>query len=390
MRKPVVLSIALLLLVVLMACVFIPSQDWNPSDVLENVVTKVPDIVSPNVPPVFVNAEDLANVDQVLTTLYERVNPGVVTIIATTRQGEGSGSGFVYDYEGHILTNYHVVKDAETIEVDFASGKKIYGDVIATDVDSDIAVVHVDMPAAELVPLSLGDSDQLKVGQMVVAIGNPYRLTSTMTLGVVSAKGRILDSLRSTEDFTSYTAGDLIQTDAAINPGNSGGPLLNLAGQVVGINRAIRTSGTTLEGGAVNTGIGYAVSINIVKRVVPVLISKGSYDYPLMGISSSSNELTLSMWKKISHTVTSGVYVVSVTPGGPADRAGLVGGSQATDVQGFYSGGDIITAVDGLPVNIYGDLISYIFKNKSPGDVIVLTIIRNDREMEVPLTLGSR
>lgn len=206
MRKPVVLSIALLLLVVLMACVFIPSQDWNPSDVLENVVTKVPDIVSPNVPPVFVNAEDLANVDQVLTTLYERVNPGVVTIIATTRQGEGSGSGFVYDYEGHILTNYHVVKDAETIEVDFASGKKIYGDVIATDVDSDIAVIHVDMPAAELVPLSLGDSDQLKVGQMVVAIGNPYRLTSTMTLGVVSAKGRILDSLRTTEDFTSYTA----------------------------------------------------------------------------------------------------------------------------------------------------------------------------------------
>ena len=390
MRKPVIVTIALILLMVLMACVFIPSQNWNPSDVLENVVTKVPDIVSPNVPPVFVNAEDLANVDQVLTTLYERVNPGVVTIIATTRQGEGSGSGFVYDYEGHILTNYHVVKDAETIEVDFASGKKIYGDVIATDVDSDIAVIHVDMPAAELVPLSLGDSDQLKVGQMVVAIGNPYRLTSTMTLGVVSAKGRILDSLRSTEDFTSYTAGDLIQTDAAINPGNSGGPLINLAGQVVGINRAIRTSGTTLEGWAVNTGIGYAVSINIVKRVVPVLISKGSYDYPLIGISSSSNELTLSMWKKISHTVTSGVYVVSVTPGGPADRAGLVGGSQATDVQGFYSGGDIITAVDGLPVNIYGDLISYIFKNKSPGDVIVLTIIRNDREMEVPLTLGSR
>jgi len=167
MRKPVIVTIALLLLMVLMACVFIPSQNWNPSDVLENVVTKVPEIVAPNVPPIFVNAEDLANVDQVLTTLYERVNPGVVTIIATTRQGEGSGSGFVYDYEGHILTNYHVVKDAETIEVDFASGKKIYGDVIATDVDSDIAVVHVDMPAAELVPLSLGDSDQLKVGQMV-------------------------------------------------------------------------------------------------------------------------------------------------------------------------------------------------------------------------------
>jgi 2-alkenal reductase len=262
--------------------------------------------------------------------------------------------------------------------------------VIATDLDSDIAVVKVDVPANELVPLPLGDSDTLKVGQMVVAIGNPYRLTSTMTLGVVSAKGRILDSLRTTEDFTSYTAGDLIQTDAAINPGNSGGPLLNLAGEVVGINRAIRTSGTTLEGGAVNTGIGYAVSINIVKRVVPVLISEGVYNYPLMGISSSSTVLTLSMWQLISDTVTSGVYVVSVTPGGPADQAGLIGGTQATELQGFYSGGDIITAVDGMPVNIYGDLISYIFKNKSPGDVINMTIIRNGQEMEVPLTLGSR
>jgi 2-alkenal reductase len=159
---------------------------------------------------------------------------------------------------------------------------------------------------------------------------------------------------------------------------------------VVGINRAIRTSGTTIEGEAVNSGIGYAVSINIVKRVVPILISEGTYDYPLMGISSSSTELTLSQWEQISDTLTSGVYVVSVTPGGPADQAGLIGGSQPTDIQGFYSGGDIIIAVDGIPVNLYGDLISYIFKNKSPGDVITLTINRNGQEMEVPLTLGSR
>jgi len=390
MKRPVKILIAILTLAVLVACAFTPTLDWNKPGVVDTLATKVPEIVSTNIPPVFVNAEDLANVDQFLTTLYEKINPGVVTIIATSTQGEGSGSGFVYDYDGHIITNYHVVEGADAIEVDFASGKKVYGDVIATDIDSDIAVIKVDLPASELVPLPLGDSDALKVGQMVVAIGNPYRLTSTMTLGVVSAKGRVLDSLRTTEDFTSYTAGDLIQTDAAINPGNSGGPLLNLAGEVVGVNRAIRTSGTTIEGGAVNTGIGYAVSINIVKRVVPVLISEGVYNYPLMGISSTSTELTLDMWRQISDTVTSGVYVVSVTPGGPADQAGLVGGTQATDLQGFYTGGDIIIAVDGLPVNIYGDLISYIFKNKSPGDVINLTIIRDGQEMEVPLTLGSR
>jgi len=165
---------------------------------------------------------------------------------------------------------------------------------------------------------------------------------------------------------------------------------LNLAGEVIGIIRAIRTSGTTIEGEAVNSGIGYAISINIVKRVVPFLINDGKYDYPLMGISSSSTDLTLSQWKLINDSITSGVYVMSVTPGGPADQAGLIGGNQATELQGFYTGGDIIVAVDGLPVKVYGDLISYIFKNKSPGDVITLTIIRNGQQKEVNLTLGSR
>ncbi len=390
MKKPITILVAILALAVMLACAYTPDLDWNLPGKVDSQPTRAPAVVTPNIPPVFVNAEDIANTDVILTSLYERVNPGVVTIIAYTSQGEGSGSGFVYDYDGHVITNYHVVEGAETVEVDFASGLKVYGQVIASDIDSDIAVIKIDVPADELVPLPLGDSDTLKVGQMVVAIGNPYRLTSTITLGIVSAKGRILDSLRTTEDFTSYTAGDLIQTDAAINPGNSGGPLLNLAGEVVGINRAIRTSGTTIEGEAVNSGIGYAVSINIVKRVVPVLISEGKYDYPLMGISSSSTELTLSQWELVSDTITSGIYVISVTPGGPADQAGLIGGTQATELQGFYSGGDIITAVDGMPVKIYGDLISYIFKNKSPGEVINLSIIRNGQEMEVPLTLGSR
>jgi 2-alkenal reductase len=388
MKKTIIVVLALLIIGVLVACQFLPDINFGSDTAPTQSSTQLPQPTA--APQIIVNAEDIASADQILTSLYEQVNPGVVTIIAYSNMGEGSGSGFVYDYDGHIITNYHVVEDAETIEVAFASGLKVYATLIGTDIDSDIAVIKVNVARDQLVPLKLGDSDALKVGQMVIAIGNPYRLTSTMTFGVVSAKGRILDSLRTTEDMVSYTAGDLIQTDATINPGNSGGPLLNLAGEVIGVNRAIYTSGTTIEGEAVNSGIGYAVSINIVKRVVPFLISEGKYDYPLMGISSSSTEMTLSQWQLVSDTVTSGVYIMSVTPGGPADQAGLVGGSKPTEIQGFYSGGDIIIAVDGMPVKIYGDLISYIFKNKSPGDVITLTILRNDQQMEVDLTLGSR
>jgi len=388
MKKTIIVVLALLIIGVLVSCQFLPDINFGSDTAPTQSSTQLPQPTA--APQIIVNAEDIASADQILTSLYEQVNPGVVTIIAYSNMGEGSGSGFVYDYDGHIITNYHVIEDAETIEVAFASGLKVYATLIGTDIDSDIAVIKVNVARDQLVPLKLGDSDALKVGQMVVAIGNPYRLTSTMTFGVVSAKGRILDSLRTTEDMVSYTAGDLIQTDATINPGNSGGPLLNLAGEVIGVNRAIYTSGTTIEGEAVNSGIGYAVSINIVKRVVPFLISEGKYDYPLMGISSSSTEMTLSQWQLVSDTVTSGVYIMSVTPGGPADQAGLVGGSKPTEIQGFYSGGDIIIAVDGMPVKIYGDLISYIFKNKSPGDVITLTILRNDQQMEVDLTLGSR
>jgi 2-alkenal reductase len=302
----------------------------------------------------------------------------------------GSGSGFVIDEEGHILTNFHVVEGATEVEVDFPNGQKVMGEVLATDPDSDVAVVKVSVSPDILFPLRLGNSDDLKVGQMVVAIGNPFRLSNTMTLGIVSAKGRVLDSIRTTSDQGTYSAGDLIQTDASINPGNSGGPLLNLNGEVVGINRAIQTTGTTVQGEAVNTGIGFAVSINIVKRVVPYLIQQGSYDYPYMGITSSREDLTLAEWQALGFSQTSGSYVMSVTPGGPAALAGLKGGTNTTSIQGLYSGGDLIIAVDGHPVQVYGDVISYIFLNKSPGDKIVLTVIRKGTQQEVTLTLGKR
>ncbi|MGB9898244.1 S1C family serine protease, partial [Thermanaerothrix sp.] len=311
--------------------------------------------------------------------------------IATTTDGEieSLGSGFVYDREGHIVTNYHVVEGASGLEVFFPSGLKVRAKVIGQDLDSDLAVIKVDVPADALVPLPLGDSDQVRVGQTAIAIGNPFGLTGTMTVGIVSAKGRTLESLRQAESGTFFSAGDVIQTDASINPGNSGGPLLNLAGEVIGVNRAIRTTGTTITGEPVNSGIGFAVSSNIVRRVVPVLITQGRYDYPYLGISSREM-LTLEQIEALGLPRQTGAYIVSVTPGSPADRAGLRGGSQPTRFAGLPAGGDLIIAIDGQPVQTFSDMLSYLMKNKSPGDTVVLTIIRDRQEKEVSVTLGKR
>lgn len=388
MKKKITLIIGILFVLGLMSCAYLPNLNLalpTPSS-----GATIPTLASePNTPSLF-PVNSVLSTDQILTTLYEQVNPGVVAIITTTSTGMSGGSGFVIDLQGHILTNYHVVEGATKVEVDFPSGQKVVGDVIANDLDSDVAVVKVSVAQDILHPLRLGDSDALKVGQMVVAIGNPFRLSNTMTMGIISAKGRILDSIRTASDQSSFTAGDLIQTDASINPGNSGGPLLNLNGEVVGINRAIQTTGTTAQGDAVNSGIGFAVSINIVKRVVPYLISTGSYDYPYLGISSSPYDLTLDEWQALGFTQTSGAYIMSVTPGGPAELAGLRGGTQPTSITNLNAGGDLIVAVDGKPVHVYGDVVSYIFLNKLPGDKIVLTIIRNGAEKEVTLTLGKR
>jgi S1-C subfamily serine protease len=388
MNKKITLIIGILFILGLMACQITPNLNLIQKTANPAVVQPT---LAPNsdIPSVIPLGTELTS-DQVLTTLYEQVNPGVVAIITTTSQGVGSGSGFVIDKEGHILTNFHVVEGATQVEVDFPSGVKVTGQVLATDLDSDVAVVKVDVSPDILFPLRLGDSDALKVGQQVVAIGNPFRLSNTMTLGIISAKGRVLDSIRTASDQSSYSAGDVIQTDASINPGNSGGPLLNLYGEVVGINRAIQTTGTTAQGDAVNSGIGFAVSINIVKRVVPFLIKDGSYDYPYMGISSSSIDFTLDEWQALGVSQTSGAYIMTVTPGGPAEKAGLVGGTKQTSISGLYGGGDIIVAVDGRPVLVYGDVISYIFLHKFPGDTIVLNVIRNGVEKEVPLILGKR
>ena len=326
----------------------------------------------------------------VLVGIYERVSPGVVYIQVMTDQGGGEASGFVYDTEGHIITNYHVVNGATSIEVDFPSGFKAYGKVVGTDLDSDLAVIKVDGPASNFKPVPLGDSDQVKVGQTVVAIGNPFGYSGTMTVGIVSAKGRTLESEHlSPNGTTYYSAGDMIQTDAAINPGNSGGPLLNMNGEVIGVNRAIVSTNSLLGGTPSSSGIGFTVPVNIVKRVVPSLIKNGTYDYPYLGISSLP-EINLAEEQLLGLPQATGGYITDVVKGGPCDQAGLRGGTTPTSVPNINAGGDLIIAVDGHPVMVFGDLLSYILNNKSVGDTVVFTIIRGNQQKEVSVTLGKR
>ena len=375
-----------LLLLTGLACQFSPgsifsSRQTAPSPVI--VITPPSSQAIPDKPA------DLEYQDTLLTTIYAHVNPGIVSIQVLSQSGGSLGSGFVFDKQGHIITNYHVIEGAEDLEVDFSSGLKVRGTVIAKDTDSDLAVIAVKVPEAALFPLEMGDSDQIKVGQSVVAVGDPFGLTGTMTTGIVSAKGRTLTSIRQTSDGIPFSAGGLIQTDAAINPGNSGGPLLDLKGRVIGVNRAIRTTSTTESGDPTNSGVGFAIPVNIVKRVVPLLISKGSYDYPYLGVSSHE-ELSLMEQEALGLPQTSGAYIVDIVPGGPADKGGLKGGNKDSSIAGLPSGGDLIIAVDGHPVQVFGDLLTYLMQNKSPGDAIQLTVLRNSQPKEVTLTLGKR
>lgn len=351
-----------------------------------------PTVVAPIVPaaaPIVVSSQSLSQQDT-LTTLYQNVSPGIVSIQVLNAQGGSLGSGFVYDDQGHIVTNYHVVEGQKKIEVDFTSGFKAYGKLVGTDLDSDLAVIKVDAPASELHPLKLGDSSLLKVGQSVVAIGNPFGLNGTMTLGIVSALGRTLPSAHASPGGSFFSAGDLIQTDASINPGNSGGPLFNLQGEVIGVNRAIRTDASNTTGEPVNSGIGFSIAINIVKRVVPEIIKSGKYDYPYMGLGSAS-DLSLDEINALGLSNFTGAYVTSVAPGGPAEKAGLIAGTKDVNLQrGLLGGGDLIIAMDGQPIKSFDELIRYLINNKAPGDTLVLTILRDGKQIDISLVLTKR
>ncbi len=360
-----------------------PIQSAPPTTQVFEEPVRAPDLPMPEV-SVPGDAQEL------LVALYERVMPGVVSIQVVSGTNIGSqGSGFVIDEQGYIVTNYHVVEGAKQVEVDFTTGYKSYGTVIGTDLDSDLAVIKVNASDGEIIPVPLGDSDNIQVGQTVVAIGNPFGLSGSMTTGIISALGRTLESQRDAPSGGFFTAGDIIQTDAAINPGNSGGPLFNLQGEVIGVNRAIRTTNFTEDGQPVNSGIGFAISINIVKRVVPVLIEEGKYDYPYIGISSI-DELSLPQIEALGLTKFTGAYITSVAEGGPAEQAGLRAGDESTSIPNLMAGGDLIIALDGNSVLNFDDLIKYLINNKSPGDVVVITVLRGEEEVDFSVTLGKR
>lgn len=323
------------------------------------------------------------DIESGLIALYQRVNPSVVNIFVLDTQSFvlGTGSGFVYDNDGHIVTNNHVVTGASGLEVVFPGGERRAAEVIGTDVDSDLAVIKIDGLPDGVLPIPLGDSNDIQVGQFAVAIGNPFGEAGSLSLGIISGLGRTLDSDRIAEGGGRYSLPKVIQTDAAINPGNSGGPLLNLAGEVIGVNSAIRTSTGT------NSGVGFSIPVNAVSRVIPSLIAEGVYHYPFIGIRMTP--LDLAAQADLGLPQASGAYVIDVTPGSPAYEAGLKG-SGFNDTVGTLPGGDLIIAVDGRPVGSPDDLISFLVFDAEVGQTITLRVIRDGQEIDVPLTLSER
>jgi S1-C subfamily serine protease len=324
---------------------------------------------------------NLINQQDKLIALYQTVNPGVVTV----QTSDTLGSGWVYSTDGYIVTNQHVVGSTTKVEVDFTNGNKVFGNVIGSDQNTDLAVIKVNVPADQLHPLSLGDSNTLQVGQIVVAIGDPLLLSGSMTSGIISALGRSHPSSVQASGGGFYATGDIIQTDALLNHGNSGGPLLNLDGQVVGVNWAVQIDSTS----GLPSGIGYAISINTVKRVVPELIQTGKFAFPYLGVETR-DDLPLDVINMLGLKSTVGAYVNGVTPGGPAEQAGMIGGTKPTSISQLNSGGDVIIAVDGHPVQVLDDMMRYITLNKSPGDKVVLTVLRGDQKLDLTVTLGTR
>lgn len=327
------------------------------------------------------------NPEDVVQDVYRQVNESVVHITSRTYTldffmqpvpQEGTGSGFVWDDQGRIVTNNHVVEDAELIEVILADGTVLEAELLGRDPNTDLAVIEVDMPEGNLVPVPVADSSQLQVGQMAIAVGNPFGLDRTVTTGVVSALGR---TLRADNDRVII---DVIQTDAAINPGNSGGPLLNSSGEVIGINTAIFN-----PSGQGSIGIGFAIPINTAKRWVPDLIQFGRARHPALGVSILDVNNFLA--DALDLPVERGVLVQQVASGGPADQAGIRGGNRLLQIGNsqLMVGGDIITAIDGQPLITRDDITAYLDTNTSVGDEVEVTIFRDGDEMTVSLTLGE-
>ena len=320
-----------------------------------------------------------------LIEIFEKSESGVVRV--NVQRGENSeevtggvGSGFVFDKKGHIITNAHVVKDATKVVVTFLDGRSYNAEIIGVDTYTDIAVIKVNVDLVLLHPLSIGDSSNLKVGEGIAAIGNPFGLSGSMTSGIVSQLGRLLPS----GPISGYQIPDVIQTDAAINPGNSGGPLLNMRGEIVGINTAIQSATGEF------TGVGFAIPSQTVAKIVPSLIEDGGYKHPWIGISG--RDIDPDMAKVLDRKDAVGFLIINVIKDSPAFNAGLVGFSKVVEVDGrsYSIGGDIILAVDGLEVRKIDDILIHLQRAKTVGDSMVLEILRDGRTTDVTITLQQR
>lgn len=335
----------------------------------------------------------LAALEETFTEIYTSVNPSVVNIQVSrsSRTGltldSGLGSGFVWDTAGHIVTNAHVVSGASQISVTFADGSVAEAQLVGADPYSDLAVISVDVPASQLYPVLLADSGQVRVGQLAIAIGNPFGLQGTMTQGIISGLARSLSVDQSTalsQLGGRYSIPDIIQTDAPINPGNSGGVLVDVQGQVIGVTTAIAT--TTQS----NSGVGFVIPAAIVQRFVPELIDTGQVRHAWMGISGLTLTPALAQAAGLPEDQR-GALVLGVTSGGPASQAGIQAGGRQVTVEGqpVNLGGDVIVAIDGLPVERFEDLVSYLYNQTDPGQKVSLTLLRQGQERTVQLTLGE-
>ena len=351
------------------------------------------------VPPTPLPAEFVTQADAeylLLASLYARTTPSVVNVeavrvVVDSLRDASRGSGWVYDKRGYIVTNAHVVKDAVEVRVTFNDGAVINADLVGLDVYSDLAVLRVNVGEERLFPLALADSNAVRVGQRAITIGNPFGLSSSMTMGIISGLGRTLPSAEMIDAQASggYQNPSIIQTDTPINVGNSGAPLLNSFGDVVGVTTAIRTDTGVFQ------GVGFAVPSNTVARVVPQLIEKGRVDYPYLGISvnSEANGYTLAgIADALNLPVRQGVLVRGVADNSPATVAGLRGGNRVATVRGraVCVGGDIIVAVNERYVANMDDLTAYLIANTSVGDVVTLRVVRDKATFDVPVLLTAR
>lgn len=320
-------------------------------------------------------ATDVDTLQELLIDVYQSANPSVVYILVPPL---GSGSGFVYNEAGYIVTNNHVVSGGSNFEIVFSNGERREATLVGTDVDSDLAVLKVNDLPEGVQPLELADGESLQVGEFVVAIGNPFGEQGSMSLGIVSALGRSLTSQRDLGTGSSYSLPQVIQTDAPINPGNSGGPLLNLDGQVIGVNSSIATAT------GVNSGVGFSIPVQAVHQIVPSLIENGNYTYPYLGVGFD-DEISLSEQTLYGISQTQGAYILNITDGSPADMAGLI----AANVENGR-GGDLVVEIDGQSIKDFSDLNSYLVFHTSVGQTIQITVLRNGEMVTVPLTLGAR